>query len=227
MISTRLAPLADLGPLELFVNELYAAIQGESSYAGRPCVFVRTAVCHLRCRYCDTTHAFYDGEVMSLDAVHDAVAAHGLPLVELTGGEPLLQPASFALMTRLCDAGYTVLLETSGAVAVGAVDPRVVKIMDIKTPGSGEAHANLAANLACLGPRDEVKLVLVDRADYEWAKQELVRHDLPSRCTVHLSPAYGKLEAQKLAAWMLADRLPARLQLQLHKYIFDPEARGV
>jgi 7-carboxy-7-deazaguanine synthase len=209
------------------VHEIYASVQGESTYAGLPCVFVRTSACNLRCSYCDTPHAFGQGQAMSLDAILEAVAAFGVPLVEVTGGEPLLQPAVFDLMTKLCDAGYQVLLETSGSLDISAVDARVVKIVDFKSPSSGELESNAWDNIEHLSPRDEVKLVLGDRADYEWAKLVLAQHKLEQRCVVLMGPVWGELEPRDLAAWIVEDRLPVRMQVQIHKYIWDPSTRGV
>ncbi len=221
-----LAP--DLGPFDsLVVHETYLSIQGESTWAGLPCAFVRLSACHLRCRWCDTPHAFDAG---TRRAVADVVAeAHGFgtPLVEITGGEPLLQPGVYPLMSVLCDLGHTVLLETSGALDIGRVDPRVVRIVDLKCPGSGEESRNRWENVALLTPRDEVKFVLADRADYEWARAAIARHDLARRCTVLLSTVHGAVAPADVVAWMLEDRLPARFQLQMHKVIWDPNARGV
>jgi 7-carboxy-7-deazaguanine synthase len=226
-LEKRLAPLSQLRQGELLIHEVYASIQGESSYAGLPCVFVRTTTCNLRCRYCDTPHAFFEGIPMALADVTARVESFALPLVEITGGEPLLQPAVLPLMTLLCDRGHTVLLETSGALDVRPVDPRVIRIMDLKAPWSGEEASNLEANVSALGSRDEVKLVLADRADYEWAKAKMTTLRLAERCRVLMGPVFGRLDPQELATWVLADRLPVRMQLQLHKYIWDPEARGV
>ncbi len=225
--SSRLKPLADLPAGHLLVHEIYASIQGESSYAGLPCVFVRTAACNLRCTYCDTAHAFTQGDVMSIDAVFDRVRELRLPLVEVTGGEPLLQPAVHDLMKRLCDAGHTVLLETGGSLDIRPVDPRVIKIVDIKTPSSGEQDANLLRNLDALAPTDEVKLVVGDRPDYEWARALIRRHDLPSRCSVLIGPIHGAIEPRCLAEWILEDRLDVRMQIQLHKAIWDPDTKSV
>ncbi|MGH7726364.1 MAG: radical SAM protein [Candidatus Eiseniibacteriota bacterium] len=211
----------------LVVNEVYASIQGESTYAGLPCTFVRLAACHLRCVWCDTPHAFDEGVRRTVDDVIAEVDRLGHPLVEVTGGEPLLQPAVYPFMKRLCDSGKTVLLETSGSLDIGRVDPRVVRIVDFKCPGSGEMERNRFENVALLTPRDEVKFVLADRADYDWARELIARYDLASRATVLLSTAFGQLAPAEVAAWMLADHVPARLQVQLHKVIWDPNARGV
>lgn len=209
------------------VTEVFFSIQGESSFAGQPCVFVRLTGCPLRCAWCDTTYSFYGGEDLTQVDVLAKVAAFGCPLVEVTGGEPLLQPGAFTLLARLCDAGFETLLETGGGLDIGAVDPRVRRIVDVKCPGSGEAAANRWENLALLGPRDEVKFVLAGREDYDFARAVLVEHALVERCPIHLSPVHGALAATDLAAWILADRLPVRLTLQVHKLLWGPEARGV
>ena len=192
-----------------------------------PCVFIRLTGCHLRCTYCDTEYAFHEGTWMSLDEIAARVRDYGCPLVEITGGEPLLQPAVHPLMTRLCDDGYTVLLETSGACDIAAVDRRVVRIVDLKCPSSGECARNLFDNVADLRPADEVKFVVGDRPDYDWAREIIDRFALSGRCAILLSPVHGRLAADELAAWVLADRLSVRVQVQLHKVIWSPEARGV
>lgn len=225
--SKRLRPLDNLGPDELQIHEIYASIQGESTYAGLPCVFVRTTACHLRCRWCDTPHAFMEGSRKKMAQVLDEVLANKLPMVEITGGEPLLQPAVFDFMRELCDRGKTVLLETSGGVDITQVDPRVVKIMDLKAPGSGEEHANVWENLNKLQPHDEIKIVLADRRDYEWSKNCLSQHAVLGKRTVLLSTVFGSLDPIDLAQWIVEDKLQVRMQLQLHKYIWPPEARGV
>lgn len=223
----RLRPLAGLAPELVLIHEIYASVQGESTHVGRPCTFVRTTACNLRCRYCDTRHAFANGRPLRLSEIEDEVARHGLPLVEVTGGEPLLQPLVPELMRRLCDGGYEVLLETSGSLDIAPVDPRVVRIVDFKAPSSGEVAANRYENIALLRPHDEVKLVVGDRTDYEWARELIVHRELASRCTVLVGPVFGALAPRDLAAWIVADRLPARMQLQMHKVIWDPAARGV
>jgi 7-carboxy-7-deazaguanine synthase len=211
----------------LVVHEIYASVQGESTYAGLPCTFVRTTACNLRCRYCDTPHAFVEGGPMSLDAVMKRVEELGIKLVELTGGEPLLQEASFTLMKRLCDAGYTVLLETSGSVDIREVDPRVRRIVDFKTPYSGEEEHNLYDLIDALRPHDEVKLVLADRDDYEWAKKLLSVYAIAEQCSVLVGCVWGKLDPKDLVAWILEDKMPVRMQIQMHKVIWDPAKRGV
>lgn len=209
------------------VNEIYRSIQGESSYAGLPCVFVRLTYCNLRCSYCDTEYAFYEGKDYTVEEVLREVESLDCPLVELTGGEPLLQEEVFPLMDELVGRGYTVLLETGGSLDVGQVNPGVVKILDLKCPGSGESQRNLYGNLAKLQSRDEVKFVIGDRADYLWARSALQEHQLTDRCSVLFSTVFEKLPPRLLAEWLLEDNLQVRLQLQMHKYIWDPEARGV
>lgn len=212
----------------LLIHEIYASIQGESTWAGLPCTFVRTSTCNLRCRWCDTPQAFTGGQRMALTAVLEAALATGTPLVELTGGEPLLQASVLPLMSALADAGRTVLLETSGERDISVVDPRVHRIMDLKAPGSGEHERNRWTNIEHLTPRDEVKFVLADRADYEWARDVLREHTLDQRAgSVLMSCVFGELAPRDLVAWTLADALPVRVQLQMHKYIWAPEATGV
>ena len=212
----------------LTVNEIFHSIQGESTYAGRPCVFVRLTACDLRCSWCDTAYAFHEGHTMSVDEGVAAVAGHLCPLVEITGGEPLLQDDVYPLMDRLLAEGRTVMLETGGHRPIRRVPAAVVKIVDVKCPGSGEADRNDWSNLDRLAPHDQGKFVVRDRADYEFAKDVIARHDLASRtAAVLISPVHGVLEPRALSEWMLADRSPARLQLQLHKYIWSPTTRGV
>lgn len=217
-----------MSPDFLVVHEIYASIQGESSFAGMPCTFVRLTGCNLRCRWCDTPQAFHGGTRLPRADVLARALATGTALVELTGGEPLLQAGALPLMAELADRGRTVLLETSGERDVTGVDPRVHRIVDLKAPGSGEHERNRWENLAALGPRDEIKIVLADRADYEWARDVIAREGLERRVSqVHLSPAFGLLEPSELVRWMLEDRVGARLGLQLHKYVWSPEATGV
>ncbi len=212
----------------LTVNEIFHSIQGESTYAGEPCVFVRLTACDLRCRWCDTPYAFHEGRKMTLDEVVAQVEAYGCQTVEITGGEPLLQADVYPLMRRLLDSGKTVLLETGGHRSIAAVPEGVVRIVDIKCPGSGEAGKTDWTNVAHLTPRDQVKFVLADRADYEYARDVIARERLAERCgAILLSPVHGELGLRDLAEWVLGDRLPARLQVQLHKYIWDPQTRGV
>lgn len=211
------------------ITEIFYSIQGESSYAGQPCVFVRTTGCNLRCVWCDTEYAFYGGRDMSVDEVFEEIErlGHGCRLVELTGGEPLLQRDIGDLARRLVSAGYTVLCETSGSVTVGRVPAKVIKIVDIKCPGSGEAEANDWRNLELLKPgQDELKFVITGREDYEWAVRQLRERDL-DRFVVHFSPEFDSMDPRELAEWILADGLPVRVQLQLHKLIWEPSARGV
>ncbi|MCP3979466.1 MAG: radical SAM protein [bacterium] len=223
----------------LRINEIFFSIQGESTRAGCPCVFVRLAGCHLRCTYCDTEYAFREGATRAMDDVAAEVLSHPARLVEITGGEPLLQTPVHELVTRLADAGRTVLIETSGACDISVCDERAIRILDLKTPGSGEASRNLMENLDNLAPRDEVKFVITDRADYEWARALVSEHDLAARCAaVLMSPVFEQapgreiggavgLPPRELAEWILADGLDVRLQLQLHKHIWDPRTRGV
>jgi 7-carboxy-7-deazaguanine synthase len=223
----------------LRINEIFHSIQGESTWAGMPCVFVRLTGCHLRCTYCDTEYAFKEGTTREIDLVVAEVMGFDCGLVEITGGEPLLQRGVHDLITRLCDAGRTVLIETSGACDISACDERAIRILDLKTPGSGEAERNLWSNLDDLRRRDEVKFVVTDRADYEWAREVIRAHDLATRCAaVLLSPVFEQargleiagcpgLAPAELAAWILADGLPVRMQGQMHKVIWDPGVRGV
>jgi 7-carboxy-7-deazaguanine synthase len=212
----------------LTINEIFYSIQGESTYAGRPCVFVRLTACDLRCSWCDTTYAFHEGKKRSLDDVLAEVRGFGCSLVEVTGGEPLLQEEVYPLMQTLLDSGHTVMLETGGHRSTERVPRPVVTILDVKCPGSGEAHRNDWDNLARLRPHDEVKFVVKDRADYEYARDVIARHGLAERAAaIHLSPVHGVLDARTLSEWLLADHLPARVHLQLHKFIWDPGTRGV
>jgi 7-carboxy-7-deazaguanine synthase len=226
-LARRLRPLAGKPVGSLVIHEIYRSLQGESTHAGLPCTFVRLTACHLRCSYCDTAHAFNRGEAVPLDEVVSRALATGDRLVEVTGGEPLLQPEVFPLMTALADAGRIVLLETSGAVDIAPVDPRVTIILDVKTPGSGESEANLDANLALLKPTDEVKYVVCDRDDFNWAVAHVRAFDLTSRVHVLVGAAHGRVDPTDLAAWVLETGLPLRLQVQLHKLLWGPSARGV
>jgi 7-carboxy-7-deazaguanine synthase len=210
----------------LKVHEIYKSIQGESSFAGLACAFVRLTGCNLRCTWCDTPQAFYGGTRMSRAEVLARALALDTPLVELTGGEPLLQPGTIPLLAELCDGGRTVLLETSGEADVSRVDPRVHKIMDLKAPGSGEHARNRWSNLACLTHRDEIKFVLADRADYEWMRAVIQERGLAGTKML-ASCVFGRLSPRDLVAWVLEDRLPVRVQLQMHKLIWGADAQGV
>ncbi len=212
--------------MTLKIHEIFHSIQGESSRIGLPTTFVRLTGCPMRCVYCDTAYAFSGGSNMSLAAIMLKVAELGAPYVTVTGGEPLAQKECHGLLTDLCDAGYSVSLETGGAMDIRAVDPRVSVILDIKTPGSGELAKNLWSNLALLKASDEVKFVLCDRADYDWAKQQLGEHKLNQTCPVIFSPVYSQVNPSDLAAWVLADKLPVRMQVQLHKILWG-EKPGV
>jgi 7-carboxy-7-deazaguanine synthase len=212
----------------LTINEIFHSIQGESTHTGRPCVFVRLTACDLRCSWCDTPYAFHEGRKMSVDEVLSDVAAFECQVVEITGGEPLLQPDVYPLMSELLARGHTVLLETGGHRSVAQVPSGVVRIIDVKCPASGEAAKNDWSNLELLTPTDEVKFVVQDREDYEFARDVIARHALVGRCrAILISPVHGVLPGKDLAAWILADRLPVRLQLQAHKYIWSADARGV
>lgn len=211
--------------VKLRITEVFASIQGESTWVGLPTVFVRLTGCPLRCSWCDTAYAFTGGENRSLDEVLADVARHGLKHVCVTGGEPLSQKGCLPLLSALCDAGYAVSLETSGALDIGAVDPRVSRIMDLKAPGSGEVERNLYDNIAHLKADDELKIVIANTDDYAWAKQQIATHRLAERCTVLLSPVAGELDPAQLAEWIVRDRLSVRFQLQLHKILWN-DARG-
>jgi 7-carboxy-7-deazaguanine synthase len=211
----------------LTVNEIFYSIQGESTHAGRPCVFVRLTACDLRCAWCDTAYAFHEGQKRSVDDVIAEIDSIGCRLVEITGGEPLLQDDVFPLMDRLVEKGYSVLLETGGHRSVERVPPAVAKIVDVKCPASGESDKNYWPNLDTLTSHDEVKFVIQDRSDYDYARAVIERYNLSSRCTVLLSPVHGVLEPVDLSEWMMTDRLSARLQLQLHKILWPDRSRGV
>ena len=215
----------------LTLNEIFYSIQGESTFAGEPCVFVRLTGCDLRCTYCDTEYAFYEGKKRSIDSIVEEVGTHPCRLVEITGGEPLLQKRVHVLMARLCDAGYTVLIETSGAHDIGGIDPRVHRIMDLKCPDSGEAARNRMENLPLFGVRDEVKFVIGSEGDYAWAKAQVLA-GVPGWVdrvnAILFSPVFGKVTPLDLATWILRDALPrVRMQIQMHKIIWEPNKRGV
>lgn len=209
---------------QLRITEIFYSLQGESNSVGLPTVFVRLTGCPLRCGYCDTSYAFKGGEWLALARVLEQVAAYAPHYVTVTGGEPLAQVACLELLTALCDAGYRVSLETSGALDISRVDPRVVNVMDLKTPGSGEAEKNLFSNIERLKPADQVKFVICDAGDYAWACEQLRRWDLDNRCEVLFSPALGLQDARQLAEWILRDRLNVRFQIQLHKYLWGDVA---
>ncbi|HED10894.1 MAG TPA: radical SAM protein [Caldithrix abyssi] len=212
---------------QLRVNEIFYSIQGESRQAGLPCVFVRLTYCNLRCRWCDSPYSFYEGQWMTVEKIMDEIAAHNCKLVEITGGEPLLQKEVLPFMTRLCDAGYDVLIETGGHMDIAPIDGRVRRIVDIKCPGSGEADKVRWQNIEQLGPDDELKFVIADEADYRWAVDMLNKYGLDKKCAVLFSPVFGEMDNLTLVQWILRDRLPVRFQLQMHKYIWAPETRGV
>ena len=212
----------------LTVNEIFHSIQGESTHAGRPCVFVRLTACDLRCSWCDTPYAFHEGTRMSMEDVVSRVREYGCDVVEVTGGEPLLQKEVYPLMQRLLDEGQTVMLETGGHLSVDDVPEDVIRVIDVKCPGSGESEKVHWANLERLRPTDEIKFVIKDRADYEFARGVVQKYDLPSKtAAVLFSPVHGVMDARELAEWILADRLAVRLQLQAHKYIWGADVRGV
>lgn len=213
--------------MNLIINEIFYSIQGESTFAGRPCVFIRLAYCNLRCSYCDTAYAFDEGKEMQLDEVMDIIRGYGCKLVEITGGEPLLQPAVHPLMKILCDEGYEVLLETGGSIDISAVDPKVKRIVDFKSPSSGMESKNNWDNIHYLKQDDEVKFVIGNKADYDWAEQVIKKYDLSNRLIVLMSPVFGKIDPKLLTEWILSDKLNVRLQLQLQKYIWNPDKRGV
>jgi len=225
--ASRLDPLKRKATGQLLVHEVYRSIQGESTFAGLPCVFVRLTACSARCVWCDTPHSFKEGDLFSIDDVLERVLAFGCPLVELTGGEPLLQEEALGLMARLANSGLTVLLETSGTVSIEGVDPRAHIIMDLKCPDSGECENNLWANLDLLKPSDQLKFVIASKRDFEWKEETIRCRDLGRRFTVLLSAVFGSVTPRELANWLLQSGLQVRFQLQLHKYIWDPRARGV
>ena len=216
-------PRAGTDAARLKVTEVFLSLQGETSLAGWPTVFIRLTGCPLRCQYCDTAYAFHGGQWRTLDELLAQTASHGVHHVCVTGGEPLAQKPCLELLARLCDAGYAVSLETSGAMDVSAVDPRVIKVLDLKTPGSGEESRNLWSNLEHLGAQDQIKFVLCDRADYDWARAIVAERRLAQRWTVLFSPSYEQLPGCELADWIVADRLPVRFQVQLHKVLWGNE----
>ncbi|MEJ5275798.1 MAG: radical SAM protein [Thermogemmata sp.] len=227
-VEHRVRLLRQLQPGELLIHEIYRSIQGESTFAGLPCVFVRLAVCDLRCTWCDTPHAFAQGQPLRREQVVRQVLDYHCPLVEITGGEPLLQQEVYPLMRELADAGCTVLLETSGAHDVSAVDSRVHIIMDLKCPDSGECERNYWPNLEVLKPTDQIKFVVASRRDWEWAEQTIREHGLEKRFQCLVSPAFGRVTPLEVVTWLLESGLQqVRFQLQLHKYVWEPTTRGV
>ncbi len=224
-LSERIQPLKGMRSKDnLLIHEIYASMQGESTFAGYPCVFIRTTTCHLRCHYCDTANAFMAGQEMTIPDILQKVRSFGISHVELTGGEPLLQKASFELLTQLCDAGFTVLLETSGAICIQKIDRRVHVVLDIKTPGSGESTRMNWSNLETLWPGCEVKFVICSRLDYDFAKQICEKYGLFAKGPVLFSPEATHMDKALLAQWMIEDRLPAKFQLQLHKALWGDKA---
>ena len=211
----------------LKINEIFKSIQGESSFSGLPCIFIRLTGCNLRCGYCDTEYAFYDGKSMSIDEVLDTIIPYKIKLIEITGGEPLLQEEVYPLMDRLLVKGYQVLVETGGSLSIAKVPDAVVKIMDIKCPGSGEDSKNNLDNLNHLESKDEIKFVIVNRNDYEWSRDFLRQYSSILKAKAILSPVYEKIELKELAEWVLEDNLPVRIQTQLHKVIWGKDAIGV
>ncbi|MEM9445087.1 MAG: radical SAM protein [Verrucomicrobiota bacterium] len=212
----------------LVVNEVYVSVQGESTFAGLPCVFVRLTACDLRCSYCDTEYAFYEGKKRLLENILEEIRSHQIPLVEITGGEPLLQKNVLPLMKVLCDEGFDVLIETSGAHDISQIDSRVHCIMDLKCPDSGMEGRNRYENISCLKMKDEVKFVIASRNDYEWSRQKVREFELQDKVrTVLFSAVFGKCEPQALVEWIVEDKLPVRFQLQMHKFIWEPKKRGV
>ena len=211
----------------LKVNEIYYSVQGESTSVGLPCVFVRLTYCNLRCTYCDTEYAFYEGKEKSIEEIVEEVKKFGCKLVEVTGGEPLFQEESFPLMKRLCDEGFDAMLETGGSLSIENVDERVKIIMDLKCPSSGMLKKNIYENVNYLKSSDELKFVIGNREDYDWAKGIIVKYDLMGKCSILFSVVYGELEPITLVNWIFKDKLDVRFQLQMHKYIWHPETKGV
>ena len=212
----------------LKINEIYYSIQGESTSAGKPCVFVRLTYCNLRCTYCDTEYAFYEGKEMSVQQVIDEVGKFDCKLVEVTGGEPLVQfDECLELMKRLSDLGYEVMIETGGSISIKDIDPRVKIIMDLKCPSSEMEKKNLYENVQYLKQTDELKFVIGNREDYEWTINQMKKYNLSDKCEILFSPVFGKLEPVELVNWILEDKLDVRFQLQMHKFIWDPQTKGV
>lgn len=211
----------------LNINEIFYSIQGEGTHAGLPCIFIRLTGCNLRCTWCDTEYSFYEGEEYSVESVLTEIQKYRCNLVQITGGEPLMQDDVHALMTTLCDRNYTVLLETGGSLPIDTTDDRVVIIMDLKTPSSGMVKKNRYENIEKLKLTDEVKFVIADRDDYEWSKEMIEKYDLTTKCHILFSPVFSSIQPVTLAEWILEDTLPVKYQLQLHKYIWKPDTRGV
>lgn len=211
----------------LKVNEIYKSIQGESSNAGLPCIFVRLTYCNLRCTYCDSEYAFYDGKDLSIEQIIDEIRKLNCNLVEITGGEPLFQTESLELMKRLCNLGFSVMLETSGSLPIKNVDSRVMIIMDLKCPSSKMEKKNLYENINYLKSNDEVKFVIGNREDYLWTTEILKKYELEKKCKILISPVFGKIEPKEIVEWLLEDKLNVRFQLQMHKFIWEPETKGV
>lgn len=211
----------------LKINEIFFSIQGESSMSGLPCVFVRLTYCNLRCVYCDTEYAFFEGKDIEIDEIIKEVEKYKCKLVEITGGEPLVQGNVHELITKLCDLGYKVMIETGGSLPIVNIDKRVKIIMDLKTPYSKMMHKNLYENIDYIKPEDEVKFVIGSREDYDWSKEIINKHDLLNKCSVLMSPVFKEIENIDLVNWILTDKLNVRFQIQLHKYIWHPETRGV
>ena len=209
------------------INEIYLSVQGESTHTGLPCIFIRLTGCNLRCSWCDTAYAFHEGKNMSIDEILQKVESFGIHLVEITGGEPLMQDNVYTLMKRLIEKGYKVMLETGGSISLERVPKDVIKIMDLKCPGSGEQEKNNLDNLKLLAPHDEVKFVILDRKDYEWSRDIIKKYKINETAQILLSPVFDKLELKEIVKWILEDRLPVRLQTQLHKIIWDKNTIGV
>ena len=209
------------------INEIYLSVQGESTHTGLPCIFIRLTGCNLRCSWCDTAYAFHEGKNMSIDEILQKVENFGIHLVEITGGEPLMQDNVYTLMRRLIEKGYKVMLETGGSISLERVPKDVIKIMDLKCPGSGEQEKNNLDNLKLLTPHDEVKFVILDRKDYEWSRDIIKKFKINETAHILLSPVFDKLELKEMVKWILEDRLPVRLQTQLHKIIWDKNTIGV
>jgi len=209
------------------INEIYLSVQGESTHTGLPCIFIRLTGCNLRCSWCDTAYAFHEGKNMSIDEILQKVANFEIHLVEITGGEPLMQDNVYTLMRRLIEKGYKVMLETGGSISLERVPKEVIKIMDLKCPGSGEQEKNNLDNLKLLVPHDEVKFVILDKKDYEWSRDIIKRYKINETAHILISPVFDKLELKEIVKWILKDRLPVRLQTQLHKIIWDKNTIGV